>query len=131
MSGRELFRWEVDFATNVKDMWLVQYVQNIWDVDRCVRQPYEGWTKGHDDVTWKYWEAWWIDSAQDVQIPKSTATPPTSTGASIGADDKWVRQPEPGAEPTRGLWNIKADLYLVATLPPEFGLPAVYRMRST
>jgi hypothetical protein len=123
--GQELFRWEVDFTTGARDIWLVQHLKNIWDVDRCDRKPYEGWTKGTDDVTHEYWEAWWIDSSGDVRIPQSAGTPPTGTGTPAGADDKWVRQPEPGAEPTRGLWNTKAELYLVMTLPPEFGIGKV------
>jgi len=116
-AGFGRFQWDVNFDTSLRGGWIIQRLDNTWNVTPCaVGGPVAGGTP-----TLQYWEAWWVDNNGRIWIPTSLATPPT-TAAPATADDLWRRPAAPG---TRGRWSMSARLYTTLTLPAGFAHGAV------
>jgi hypothetical protein len=102
-----LFRWDVSFTTSLRRGWLIQRLDNTWNETVC------GGAALPVPPTGRYWEAWWVDNSGTVQVPTSTATPPT-TAATPGYHDRWQRPTRAG---TRGSFTMNARLYTTLRLP--------------
>ncbi len=119
------FQWDVDFATSLRNGWIIQRLDNTWNVTNC-----DGTANHAAAVTAQYWEAWWVDAAGEIWIPTALTTPPT-TATPATADDLWRRRMDPN---TRGTWSMRARLYTTLTLPAGFaihGVPDAVDLPST
>lgn len=114
-TSHAMFRWDVTFTTSLRNGWLIQRLDNTWNETLC------GGAAHPNPPTARYWEAWWVDSTGTVQLPTSTATPPT-TSATPGFHDRWQRGIPAG---TRGSFTMNARLYTTLRLPAGFGVGSV------
>jgi hypothetical protein len=93
------FCWEVAFRTSLRDGYIIQRIDNVWNETAPPGQPAIVQTP-------RYWEAWRVDRS-------GTVNPML-----CGVNDVWSRNTRPGS---RGNWRMTAKLYTVINLPSAAG----------
>lgn len=96
------FRWDVGFRTPLRNGFIVQRVDNLWNENPPPGRPAVRQTP-------RYWEAWRVDNAGNV----------TPNQGQI--NDMWTRITRPGSH---GKWRMSGTLYTVLRLPAAAGFAA-------
>ncbi len=100
------FRWEVGLVTSLRNGFIIQQMDNVWNAQTCVGAPV-AIPAALCPPTPRYWEAWHVDNAGNV-------TP------NIGAvNDRWQKPAFPPG--SRGNWRVTGTFFTVPRLPPAAG----------
>ncbi|MGH3924000.1 MAG: hypothetical protein ACRDTT_14215, partial [Pseudonocardiaceae bacterium] len=101
------FRWDVGWQTSLRNGFIIQEVQNTFNVQGCGGGAFGG--AAFIQPTQRYWEAWRVNNAGVI-------TP------SVGAlHDRWQRWFPPASQ---GTWTMRGTTFTVATLPGAAGFAA-------
>ncbi|MCJ9429307.1 DUF4157 domain-containing protein [Kordiimonas marina] len=97
------FQWDIGFSTSLRNGWIVQRIDNVWNEHVPAGTP-------HVVQTPRYWEAWQVNNGGNV------------TPAIGNINDMWTRVLRVG---THGNWRMRGRLFTVLNLPAAFGAGAV------
>jgi len=121
----QVAQWYVDFSVTANSAWLVQRVQNSWTIEHTDTSTYPGaFAHKWYPPTADYYEAWWVDRAQNVRTPTTLTTPAQYDPPSAWGDDLWNVNTGSKKE-TKGTYVRRGDLFVVAALPKTFVFNAV------